>query len=81
MDKDKRLEKKHLGIIMISLVPEAEITDNKEIEKQIKEDSSIPFLAEVEKVTIEEAEDPHKQLRGYGFSKKTARNIVRFYGG
>jgi len=81
MDKDKRLEKKHLGIIMISLVPEAEITDNKEIEKQIKEESSIPFLAEVEKVTIEEVENPHKQLRGYGFSRKTARNIVRFHEG
>jgi len=81
MGKGKRLEEKHLGIIVISLVPEAEMTDDKEIEKQIKEESSIPFLAEVEKVTIEEAEDPHKQLRGYGLSKKTARNIVKSYGG
>jgi len=79
MGKGKRLEEKHLGIIVISLVPEAEITDNKEIEKQIKEESSIPFLAEVEKVTIEKVENPHKQLRGHGFSKKTARNIVSFY--
>jgi len=80
MGNGKRLEEKHLGIIVISLVPEAEMTDNKEIEKQIKEESSIPFLAEVEKVTIEEAEDPHKQLRGYGLAKKTARNIVKSYG-
>jgi len=67
--------------ITANLVPEAEITDNKEIEKQIKEESSIPFLAEVKKVTIEETENPHKQLRQHGLSKKTARNIVSFYGG
>jgi hypothetical protein len=67
--------------ITANLVPEAEMADNKEIEKQIREESVIPFLAEVEKVTIEEAENPQKQLRGYGVSKKTARNIVRFYGG
>jgi len=42
------------AIITISLVPEAETTDNKEIEKQIKEESSIPFGAEIEKVVIEE---------------------------
>ena len=81
MGKGKRLEEKHLGIIVISLVPEAEMTDDEEIEKQIKEESAIPFLAEVEKVTIREVENPHKQLRGYGFSKKIAWNIVRFYGG
>ena len=46
MNKGKRLEEKHLGIIVISLVPEAEMTDDKEIEKQIKEESFIPFLAE-----------------------------------
>jgi hypothetical protein len=67
--------------ITANLVPEAETTDNKEIEKQIKKESVIPFLAEVEKVTIEEAENPHKQLRGYELSKKTARNIVSFYEG
>ena len=50
--------------ILISLVPEAEITDNKEIEKQIREESSIPFYAEVEKVVIEEVENPYKELRG-----------------
>jgi len=81
MNKGKRLEEKHLGIIVISLVPEAEMTDDKEIEKQIKEESFIPFLAEVEKVTIEEAENPHKQLSGYALSKKTAQNIARSYGG
>jgi len=67
--------------ITANLVPEAEITDDKEIEKQVREESSIPFLAEVEKVTIEEAENPHKQLRECGLSKKTAQNIVRFYEG
>jgi hypothetical protein len=41
--------------ITISLVPEAETTDDKEIERQIKEESSIPFLAKVEKVTVTEA--------------------------
>lgn len=80
MDKSKRLDEKHLGIIVISLVPEAEITDAKEIEKQIKKESSIPFLAEIEKVTIEKAETPHKQLRRYGFSKKAIRTILEFYG-
>jgi len=67
--------------ILISLVPEAKITDNKEIEKQIKKESSIPFLAKVEKVTIEETENPYQKLREHGFSRKAARNIVRFYEG
>jgi hypothetical protein len=40
------------AIIVVQLVPEAEITDNKEIEKQIKEETSIPFCAKVEKVSI-----------------------------
>ena len=67
--------------ITISLVPEAEITDDKEIERQIKEESSIPFCAEVKKVIIEKVENPYKELRGHGFSKRVARNIVRFYEG
>lgn len=59
--------------ITTNLVPEAEMTDKKEIEKQIKEDSVIPFLAEVEKVTIEEVENPHKQLRGYDCQRRQHR--------
>ena len=67
------------AIILISLVPEARITDNKEIEKRIKKESSIPFLAKVEKVTIEEVENPYQELREYGFSKKVAQNIISLY--
>ena len=67
------------AIILISLVPEAKTTDNKEIEKRIKKESSIPFLAKVEKVTIEEVENPYQKLRGHGFSKKVTRNIINFY--
>ena len=67
------------ALILISLVPKARITDNKEIEKRIKKESSIPFLAKVEKVTIEEVENPYQKLRGHGFSKKVARNIISFY--
>jgi uncharacterized protein (UPF0335 family) len=69
------------AIILISLVPEAKTTGNKEIEKQIKKESSIPFLAKVEKVTIEEVENHYQELREHGFSKKVAHNIVRFYEG
>jgi len=65
--------------ILISLVPEAKTTGNKEIEKQIKKESSIPFLAKVEKVTIEEVENTYQELKGHGFSKKVARNIINFY--
>jgi hypothetical protein len=69
------------AIILVSLVPEVKTTGNKEIEKRIKKESSIPFLAKVEKVTVEEVENPYQELRGHGFSKKIARNIVRFYEG
>jgi len=39
----------------------------------------LPLLSKVEKVTVEESENFYKQLREYGFSKKTTRNIVRLY--
>jgi uncharacterized protein (UPF0335 family) len=73
MDKAKKK-----ATIIISLVSEADLTHNEEIKKQI-EKVSIPFLAEVEKVIIEEAKNPYNELREHGFSKKVARNIVRFY--
>ena len=75
------------AIIMISLVSEAETTDNKEIEKQIerqiKEESfSIPFCAEIEKVEIEESESAWvKKLRKRGLSKTVASNIAMLYNG
>ena len=43
---------KKKALIVVSLVPEADLTDNKKIEKQIKTESSIPFLAEIETVNI-----------------------------
>lgn len=69
------------AVITISLVPEAKEEKNEIIKKQIIEESSIPFCAEVEKVLIEEVKNSHKELRGHGFSKKVARNIVRFHEG
>jgi uncharacterized protein (UPF0335 family) len=69
------------AIISVSLVPEAKEEENAVIRDQIMKESFIPFCAEIEKVTIEEAEDSYKKLRGHGFSKKVARNIVRLYEG
>ena len=69
------------AIIIISLVPEAREEKDEEIEKQIREDSFIPFCAEIEKVTIEEVENPCKELRKHGFSKKASQNIVEFHEG
>lgn len=65
--------------ITIFLVPEAEAISNKEIEKQIKNESFIPFLAEFESVQIEEAKSFYETLRGHGISQTAARNIVKFY--
>ena len=65
--------------ITIFLVPEAEVISNKEIEEQIKRESSIPFLAEFESVEIEEAKSFYETLRGHGISQRAARNIVKFY--
>ena len=69
------------AIITIQLVPEAKEEKNEVIRDQIMKESSIPFCAEIEKVTIEEVENPYKELRGHEFSKKVARNIVWFYEG
>jgi uncharacterized protein (UPF0335 family) len=68
------------AIILVSLVPEAQEEDE-EIRDQIMKESFIPLCAEIEKVTIQEVEDCYKKLRGHGFSKKVARNIVRLYEG
>ena len=62
------------AIITIKLVPEASQVSNSQIEKEIKKEAQIPWCKEIEKVSIEE-------LRGRGFSKKVARNIVRFHEG
>jgi len=70
------------AIITISLVPEAETTHNKEIKEQIKEESSIPFCAEIEKIEFEDSEGAWvKKLRKKGLSKTAATNIARFYSG
>ena len=65
--------------ITIFLVPEAERISSKEIEEQIKQESSIPFLAEFESVQIEEVKSFYKILRGHGMSQRAASNIVEFY--
>jgi len=53
------------AIIIISLVPEAEITDDKEIKRQIKKESNIPFCARVERVSIN--------------SDKTTKAVIDWY--
>ena len=65
--------------ITIFLVSEAEAISNKEIEKQIKKESFIPFLAEFESVQIEEVKSSYEMLRGHGISQRVARNVVEFY--
>lgn len=67
--------------IVVDLVPEASQVSNSQIEREIKKEAQIPWSREIEKVSIEEVENPYKELRGHGFSKKVARNIVRFYEG
>jgi uncharacterized protein (UPF0335 family) len=68
-------------IITVKLVAEASKESNNKIEREILKDSKIPWCREIEKVTIEEVENPYKELRGHGLSKKVARNVVRFYRG
>lgn len=68
------------GIITISLVSDAKEEKNEIIEKQIKEESSIPFCAEIEKVEIEESENcAVTHLQKQGLSKNVATNVVEFY--
>ena len=68
-------------VVSVSLVPEDQEEENATFREQIMKESYIPFCAEIEKVTIEEVGDCYKKLRGHGFSKKVARNIVRFFEG
>lgn len=70
---------KKRAIIYVSLVPEARGENDETIRKQIMEESSIPFCAEIKKVSIEVVEDNYKKLRGHGLSKRVARNVIRFY--
>jgi len=52
MGKIKNYADKHLGIIVISLVPEARTKSHREIEKQIRNDYFIPFCAKIEEIAI-----------------------------
>ena len=58
--------------ITIRLVPEAKDKTNEEIEKEILEESSIPWCKEIEKVSIKEVENPYKELIGHGFNSLSA---------
>jgi hypothetical protein len=53
------------AVIIIQLVPEAELTDDNEIINQIKRESNIPFCATVEKVSIN--------------SDKTTKAVIDWY--
>jgi len=53
------------AVIIVQLVPEAELTDDNEIVNQIKRESSIPFCAIVEKVSIN--------------SDKTTKAVIDWY--
>jgi flagellar basal body P-ring protein FlgI len=53
------------AVIIIRLVPEAEVTDDKEIARQIRKERNIPFCAKVEKVSIN--------------SDKTAKAVIDWY--
>jgi len=70
------------AIITISLVPEAQKVENKTIQKEIIEESQIPWCKEIEKVEIEESEDCMvKGLKKHGLSNTVATNVVKFYRG
>lgn len=45
------------AVITIRLVPQSENVSNKQIEKEIKESLKCDWLAEIEKVEIEESEN------------------------
>jgi len=41
-----------IAFIVVRLVPESETVDNKTIEKEIQQDSQIPWNKQIEKVTV-----------------------------
>lgn len=71
---------------MVKLVPESKEKANEEIEKDVKEESTIPWSKEIVKVTVlecewalNEIEKIKKALNDYGYSSKAIREILKWY--
>jgi hypothetical protein len=67
------------AVISVRLVPKASEVSSSQIEKEIRENSQIPWSTQIEEVSVEESDDCYEKLMKHGLSKKAARNIVGFY--
>jgi hypothetical protein len=65
--------------IIANLLPEASDASTDQIEKKIWNEAKIPWCTNIEKVTIEDAEETIMNLRRQGVSSNVARNLVNLY--
>ena len=65
--------------ILIDLLPEAFEASFDQIEETIKREARIPFCKQIEKVTIEDTEEPYNSLKKHGISNNVAKNIMDLY--
>ena len=66
-------------LIIVSLLAEASKSTITQIEKRIRNDASIPWCKNIEKVTIQDIDTSYKNLRKQGIPSNIARTLIKLY--
>ena len=65
--------------ILINLLPEALEESLDQIKETIKREAKIPFCKQIEKITIEDTEEPYNNMKKHGISSNVAQNVMDLY--
>ena len=65
--------------IIVNLLPEASGASTGQIQEKIRNEAKIPWCKNIEKVSVEDAEETILNLKKQGVSSNVAQNLVDLY--